>query len=54
MDQDSPIDAWGCCTQSRQVFVFYDTNKLMIENSSKVKIRKIYFPRRESKGCSLS
>jgi hypothetical protein len=42
-------DTRVCCTQPTQVLVLYGPKELRIENSSKMKVRKVYLPRRENK-----
>jgi hypothetical protein len=42
-------DARVHCTQPTQVLVLYGPKELRTENSNKVKVRKVYLPRRESK-----
>jgi hypothetical protein len=47
-------DAWVHCTQPEQVLVLYGTEELRIENSSKVKAKKVYLPKRESRRLLLN
>jgi hypothetical protein len=47
-------DALVCCAWPTQVLVFYSINKLMIENLSKVKTKKVYLPKSKRERLPLS